>query len=100
MLSKHRTTIGTWLNTYEKDGIAGLLTIKTRPNRKSIIPSDVLDKLKQKLSEPEGFKGYKAIQTWIANEFSINISYKALHNIVRYRLKAKPKVGRKSHIKK
>jgi transposase len=100
MLSKHRTTIGTWLQTYENEGMTGLLTIETHPNRKSSIPPDVLEKLKEKLQAPEGFKGYKSIQIWIANQFGIDIPYKTLHGIVRYRLKAKPKVGRKSHIKK
>jgi putative transposase len=100
MLAKYRTTIGDWLKTYEKKGMSGLLTIQTHSNRKSSIPPDVLEQLKQKLKNPEGFNGYKAIQMWIATEFNITVSYKTLHNIVRYRLKSKPKVGRKTHIKK
>ena len=100
MLAKYRTTIGDWLEAYEKNGMSGLLTIQTHSNRKSSIPPDILEQLKQKLKDPEGFNSYKAIQIWIANEFNINVPYKTLHNIVRYRLKSKPKVGRKSHIKK
>lgn len=100
MLSKHRITIGTWLKTYENKGITGLLTIETHPNRKSSIPPDVLEKLTEKLQDPKGFRGYKSIQIWIANQFGINVPYKTLHGIVHYQLKAKPKVGRKSHIKK
>jgi transposase len=100
MLAKYRTTIGDWLKEYEKNGMSGLLTIQTHSNRKSSIPPDVLQQLKQKLKDPEGFNGYKAIQIWIANEFNITIPYKTLHGIVRYGLKSKPKVGRKSHIKK
>lgn len=100
MLAKYRTTIGDWLEAYEKNGIEGLLRIRTHSNRMSSIPPDVLEKLKEKLEDPEGFKGYKAIQIWIATQFGINVPYKTLHGIVRYRLKAKPKVGRRSHIKK
>ena len=100
LLSKHRITIGNWLKTYENKGITGLLTIETHPNRKSSIPPDVLEKLKEKLQDPNGFKGYKSIQIWIFTQFGIDIPYKTLHGIVRYRLKAKPKIGRKSHIKK
>jgi transposase len=100
ILSRNRNTIGDWLDTYEKEGLSGLLTIKTRPNRKNSIPPDVLQNLEQKLRNPEGFKSYKAIQVWIQHEFSISVPYQTLHRIVRYRLKAKPKVGRKSHIKK
>lgn len=62
MLSEHRTTIGTWLKTYENKGMTGLLTIETHPNEKSSIPPDVLEELKAKLEDPEGFKGYKLIQ--------------------------------------
>jgi transposase len=100
ILSRNRNTIGNWLDTYEKEGLSGLLTIKTKPNRRLSIPSDVLQHLEQKLRNPEGFKSYKAIQVWIQQEFSISVPYQTLHGIVRYRLKAKPKVGRKSHIKK
>ena len=100
ILSRNRNTIGNWLDTYENEGLSGLLTIKTRPNRRFSIPPDVLQHLEQKLRDPEGFKSYKAIQVWIQQEFSISVSYQTLHRIVRYRLRAKPKVGRKSHIKK
>jgi len=100
MLAKHRTTISNWLEAYEKNGMSGLLTIQTHSNRKSSIPPYVLEQLKQKLRDPEGFNSYKAIQIWIATEFNITVPYKTLHNIVRYGLKSKPKVGRKSHIKK
>lgn len=100
MLAKYRTTIGYWLDAYEKNGMSGLLTIQTHSNRKSSIPPDVLEQLKEKLKDPEGFNSYQAIQIWIATEFNITVPYKTLHGIVRYGLKSKPKVGRKSHIKK
>jgi len=100
ILSRNRNTISDWLDTYEKEGLSGLLTIKTKPNREFSIPPDVLQHLEQKLRNPEGFKSYKAIQIWIQQEFSVSVPYQTLHRIVRYRLKAKPKVGRKSHIKK
>ncbi len=100
MLAKYRTTIGDWLKEYEKNGMSGLLTIQTHSNRRPSIPPDVLERLKQKLKDPEGFNSYKAIQIWIVDEFNISVPYKTLHNIVRYRLKSKLKVGRKSHVKK
>ena len=100
MLSIHRITIGTWLNIYEKQGISKLLTINTKPNRKLSIPPDIFAQLEQKLKEPEGFKSYKAVQLWLHDEFSLHIPYRTVNGIVRYRLKAKLKVGRRSHIKK
>jgi len=100
VLSVNRATIKRWLNTYEMEGISGLLTIKTKPNRKPSIPPDILRQMKQKLRDPEGFKSYKDIQLWIQKEFSLSLTYRAVYNTVRNRLKAKLKVGRKSHIKK
>jgi len=100
MLSVNRITVGIWLNIYEKQGLSMLLTINTKPNRKLSIPPDVLTQLEQKLKQPEGFKSYKEIKLWLCNEFSLNIPYRTVNGIVRNRLKAKLKVGRKSHIKK
>jgi len=42
MLLVNRATIGRWLHTYEKDGVSGLLSIKTKPNRKLSIPPCIL----------------------------------------------------------
>lgn len=100
MLAVNRMTVGRWLQTYEKEGIAGLLSIKTKPNRKLSIPPCILYQLKHELEKPEGFSSYKAIQIWLDEKFSLSIPYKTVHSIIRYRLKAKLKVGRKSHVKK
>jgi len=100
ILSFNRITIGIWLNIYEKHGLSKLLTINTKPNRKLSIPPDILTQLEQKLKDPEGFKSYKEIRLWLFNEFSLDIPYRTVNGIVRNRLKAKLKVGRKSHIKK
>ena len=100
MLAVNRMTIGRWLATYEKEGIPGLLSIKTKPNRKLSIPPCILHALKHELEKPEGFSSYRAIQIWLDENFALSIPYKTVHGIVRYRLKAKLKVGRKSHVKK
>lgn len=100
MLAVNRMTIGRWLQIYEKEGLAGLLSIKTRSNRKLSIPPCILHVLKHELEKPEGFSSYKAIQIWLEQKFTLSIPYKTVHGIVRYRLKAKLKVGRKSHVKK
>ena len=100
MLSVHRTTVSRWLNVYEKEGLSGLLSIKTRPNNKLSIPPDILHKLEEELKSPKGFSSYRAIQNWLNNEFSLSVPYKTVHRIVRYYLGAKLKVGRKSHVKK
>ena len=100
MLSVHRTTISCWLDAYERGGLGRLLHMKTKPNHKSSLPPHVLHTLKRKLRRRRGFNSYKAIQIWLRKRFSLSVAYSTVHCIVRYGLKAKLKVGRKSHVKK
>lgn len=95
----HRATIGRWLDTYAAQGREGLLAIKSGGNNPLSIPQEVLEQLSQKLKEPEGFPSYKAIQHWLVQAHGLQLPYSTVHHIVRYRLKAKPKVGRPSHAK-
>lgn len=88
------------MSIYEKQGLSKLLTINTKPNRKLSVPPDILAQLEQKLKDPEGFRSYKEIKQWLYNEFSLDIPYRTVNGIVGNRLKAKLKVGRKTHIKK
>jgi len=100
MLSVHRTTVSRWLDAYERGGLGRLLHIKTKPNNKSCLPLHVLHALKRKLRRRRGFDSYKSIQRWLGKRYCLCIPYSTVHGIVRYGLKAKLKVGRKSHIKK
>ena len=100
MLSVHRTTISSWLDAYERGGLDCLLHIKTKPNHKSSLPKYILHTLKRKLRRRRGFNSYKAIQIWLQKRYSLSLPYSTVHGIVRYGLKAKLKVGRKSHVKK
>jgi len=56
--------------------------------------------LRQRLAHPDGFASYKAIWQWLQRDYGLSIAYKTVHKLVRYRLRAKLKVPRKSHIKK
>jgi transposase len=100
LLALGRNTIGQWLARYEKEGINGLLDIRTHPNRPQLTPPAVMEQLQEKLRTPHGFRSYKEIWQWLRDDCQLNITYKTTHNLVRYRLKAKLKVPRKSHIKK
>ncbi len=59
-----------------------------------------LAQVQQALEQPEGFASYDAIRQWIATTFGVSLSYNAVHKLVRYKLRAKLKVPRPSHIKK
>ena len=44
--------------------------------------------------DPEGFETYKEVQTWFKAVLGIEVNYRVVHNLVRYKLKAKLKVPR------
>lgn len=99
MLGRHSTTVSRWLSKYRQGGIKALLTIQSSPGRTPSIPPDILPRLKKELSDPEGFSSYGEIQTWLETVHNLNVSYKVVHDTVRYRLKAKLKVPRPVNIK-
>ena len=101
-LGVHRNTIANWLDLYEEGGLEKLREIGEPgpdPGQQSI-PPDVIEALKNRLSEPEGFGSYKEIQRWLAEEHDLELPYSTVHGIVRYELEAKPEAPRPSHPKK
>ena len=101
-LAVHRNTIGDWLNTYESEGLAALLEIKSpgAPSGQRSLPKNVLAALGERLNDTSGFGSYIELQTWLKETHDVSIKYKTLHRIVRYQLQAKPKIPRRSHEKK
>ena len=98
----HRHTVRDWLSLYEEGGPEGMRELGTpgpEPEQTSI-PPDAMAALEERLDSPEGFAGYTKIQHWLGEEFGLDLPYSTVHGIVRYRLKAKPKVPRRSHAKK
>jgi transposase len=94
MLGRHRVTLQEWLGNYRKGGLAGLLGHKPRTGRKQIIPQWAQKALIKKLEAPEGFESYGEICHWLESQLGIKSKYKTVHHLVRYRLKARPKVAR------
>lgn len=100
ILAIHRATIGRWLRWYELGGLEAMVEIRTKPNRRPLIEPVILGVLKERLKEPEGFRSYREIYLWLKEEHGLEIAYRTVHQVVRYRLGAKPKVARREHIKK
>ena len=98
ILAKHIGTIVNWLNKYKKGGLKGLLTID-KYKKESSINDEILQKLKEKLSDSEGFASYDEIIKWLYKEFGIEFSYWTTFHAVHRKLKAKPKVVRPCHYK-
>ena len=95
----HRTTISRWLSNYRNGGLPELLNIKKSPGRKRIIPPEIESHLVEELKDSEGFSSYEEVQIWLKAIWDIEMSYTGVHKLVRYRLKAKLKVPRPSHLK-
>ena len=97
---KHRTTGSRWLSSYREGGISQMTDIYKSSGRKPGIPPEIQQNLINELTEKEGFSSYKEIQTWLYTVHDLDVTYKVVHDTVRYRLKAKLKVPRRSNIKK
>lgn len=98
----HRNTIREWLSKYETGGLDALMEIKTpgAPPGQRSLSEEVLIALKKRLAEITGFFSYVQIQRWLKEIYDFSIKYKTLHRIIRYELKAKLKIPRRSHNKK
>jgi len=101
-LGVHRHTVSDWIELYEEGGIEKIQEVGEpgpEPGQESI-PPEVMEALKERLSEPEGFGSYKEIQRWLAESCGVELPYSTVHGIVRYEIGAKPKAPRPSHPKK
>ncbi|UFP96581.1 helix-turn-helix domain-containing protein [Gloeobacter morelensis] len=87
VVGRSTSTVFRWLQTYRSDGIAGLTRTQRSSGRPADIQGEVLEKLKERLKQPDTFKSYKQIQEWLASECGIDVSYKVVYDTVRYRLK-------------
>lgn len=94
LLGCNESTIYRWFCTYQSEGMSGLLQIKTSPGKPSLIPPDVLEKLRVRLQERCGFHSYGEIQEWLQQECDVQAAYATVHGIVRYKLQSKLKVPR------
>ena len=84
-----RLTAAEWFRRHEAGGIAGLPLLKTVPGRKRLIPPEVEESLKKRLSESDGSDSYGDVRIWIMENHDLDIPYKTVHDTVHCRLKAK-----------
>ena len=81
-----------WLSSYRKAGLSKMVDIYKSSGRKPEIPTEIQQALINELNDQEGFSSYKEIQTWLYSVHNLDVTYKVVHDTVRYRLKAKLKV--------
>lgn len=94
LLGRNESTVYRWLQRYKTGGIDALLEVKKAPGKTSTIPNNVINQLRERLSQPQGFNSYIEVHQWLTQECHVAIAYKSAHKIVRYQLKAKLKVPR------
>lgn len=98
-LGRDSSTISRWLGKYRQGGLSKLLEEKSSPGRAWKIDGEMLEQLKVRLQQSEGFKSYGEIQHWLEQQFDTVVNYKTVYNTVRYRLNAKLKVPRPQSLK-
>ena len=94
MLKRDASTIYRWLKTYKEAGIDGLLAVKKAPGKTPHIQPNIQEKLINKLKEPQGETSSVKLQIWLEKECGIKVSYKVVHDLIHYKLKAHLKVPR------
>lgn len=99
LTGRHRTTISRWLRNYRIGGINALLTKGKSTGRSKKLNPEMEESLKQELQDEAGFSSYREIQVWLRVVHDVEMSYTGVHQLVRYKLKAKLKVPRPVHVK-
>lgn len=100
LLGIDRNTVGRWLERYAQGGLDALLELYIPPGKAAALQPDQVALLQQALMQPQGFGSYTEARQWISDTFGVALTYNATHKLVRYKLGAKLKVARPTHIKK
>ena len=100
LLGVDRMSVGHWLQTYETGGLEKLLERRYPPGRLPLLTEEQRAILRAELERPEGFQRYVQTQAFITDTFGVKMKYKAVYALVHDKWGAKPKVPRKSHVKK
>lgn len=100
MLGFNRNTISDWFGLYETGGIEKLLDIYKASGAKPQITMAAIAEISRLLQTEKGFRTYKEIHQLVVQKHGIKVSYRAVHNVVRYKLAAKLKVPRPANPKK
>lgn len=97
LLVKDPSTIYRWFQKYKTEGLTGLLKLYKPAGKPCSLSPEAIERLKQKLQNPEGFKSYGEIQSWLREECGVEVDYYVVYRTVRYKLKAKMKMSKTSN---
>ena len=89
MLGFNRNTISEWFGLYEAGGLEKLLDIYKPGGAKPKITKAAVAEIQEILQTEKGFRTYKEIHQLVAGKHQIAVSYRAVHDLVRYKLEAR-----------
>ncbi len=97
ILGVNRNSVSTWLRIYETGGLEELLKLNKAKGKPPKMTLRAKAAMAEKLTDEKGFGSYGEIQAYLLEEHQVELSYSRVHTIVRYEMKAKPKVPRPSN---
>ncbi len=100
MLGFNRNTISEWFNLYEVGGMEKLLEVYKPSGAKAKITPAMIAEISAMLKTEKGFRTYTEIHRLVVKKYQIEVGYRAVHQVVRYKLEAKMKSPRPSNPKK
>ena len=100
MLGFNRNTISAWFSLYEEKGLEKLLEIYRPSGATPKITQAAKTEISEILESEKGFRSYTEIHQLVVEKHHIAVGYRAVHQLVRYKLAAKPQVPRPSNPKK
>jgi transposase len=99
ILLKDTATLYRWLKQYKERGLSKFLNIYEPKGKASSIPPHIIEKLRERLQNSQGFDSYQEIQDWLKTEYQIEVGYFVVYRVVRRLLQAKPKAPRSKSAK-
>ena len=96
-----RSTLKRWIKQYKETGYAGLVTLKSGGNKKSVIDQALHNALREKVNDSkEPLLGYWHAVSWVKENYNQDIHYQTLRSYLILHFQTKKKHPRKSHYKK
>ncbi|MGI8494139.1 MAG: helix-turn-helix domain-containing protein [Pyrinomonadaceae bacterium] len=97
ILGVNRNSVSNWLKVYEIFGLVEMLKLKKAKGAAPKVTAQAKAELAEKLKDEKGFASYGEIQEYLRETHQVELSYSRVHTMVRYEMRAKPKVPRPSN---
>jgi len=100
-LGVHIRTLERWVNAYKSGGVLQMLHNKPKDKQSKIITPEIHKAIEQRVNDSHNpFLGYWDAQSWVNQEYGVDIKYQRIREYLIQHFKTKLKTPRKSHYKK